>query len=41
MCHGSKTSKTIRFKTENPRHKDAIPYKRGEKHKGKYTEEYR
>ena len=28
-----KTGKTVRFKTNNPRHKDAVPYKRAEKHK--------
>lgn len=30
-------SKTIRFKTDNPRHNDAIPYKRAEKHKENYS----
>ena len=39
MCHGKiKSSKTIRFKTEHPRHKDAIPYKRDKKRN--YSEEY-
>ena len=35
MCyHGKyKTGKTVRYKTTEPRHKDAIPYKRAEKHK--------
>lgn len=29
MCHGKyKTSKTVRFKTEKPKHKNAIPYNR-------------
>ena len=34
MCyHGKyKTGKTVRYKTAEPRHKDAIPYKR-EKYK--------
>ena len=27
------TGKTVRFKTNNPRHKDVVPYKRAEKHK--------
>ena len=27
------TGKTVRFKAQEPRHKDAIPYKRAEKHK--------
>ena len=31
------SGKTIRFKTDNPRHKDAIPYKR-EKHKVDYRD---
>lgn len=32
MCHGKyNSSKTIRFKTEKPRHKDAMPYKRPRK----------
>lgn len=29
--------KTVKFKTENPRHKDAIPYKK-EKHKINYRD---
>ena len=35
MCWHNKyqTGKTVRFKTNNPRHKDAVPYKRAEKHK--------
>lgn len=34
MCHGiKKTNKDIRFKTDTPRHKNAIPYKRLVKHK--------
>ena len=33
-CHGKyQTGKTIRYKTAEPRHKDAVPYKRAEKHK--------
>ena len=28
-----RTGKTVRFKSDNPRHKDAIPYKRSVKHK--------
>lgn len=36
MCHGSKkSSKTIRFKTENPKHANVIPYKKP-KHKQDY-----
>lgn len=35
MCWHNKyqTGKTVRFKTNNPHHKDAVPYKRAEKHK--------
>ena len=35
MCyHGKyKTGKTVRYKTSEPRHKDAVPYKRAQKHK--------
>lgn len=29
MCHGDKCNgKTIKYKAERPRHKDAVPYKR-------------
>lgn len=39
MCHGAiKGSKTIRYKVENPRHKNAIPYKRRTKYKDDYTD---
>ena len=32
--HGEyRTGKTVRYKAENSRHKDAIPYKRAIKHK--------
>lgn len=35
MCWNEKykTGKTVHYKTAQPRHKDAIPYKRAEKHK--------
>ena len=35
MCWHSNyhTGKTVRFSTKNPRHKEAVPYKRTEKHK--------
>lgn len=42
MCHGQvKSSKTIRYKTDNPRHGNAVPYKRTDKHKSNYIAEYR
>lgn len=43
MCHGKYgyTGKTIRFRTDTPKHKDAIPYKRTEKHKASTCEEYK
>lgn len=28
-----KTGKTVRYKTDNPKHANAVPYKRAEKHK--------
>jgi hypothetical protein len=38
MAHGTyNTGKTIRFKTDNPRHKNAVPYNRNEKHKENYA----
>ena len=38
MCHGAyNTGKDIRYKTDNPKHKNAIPYKRAEKHKQNYV----
>lgn len=42
MAHGDyiRTGKTIRFKAENPKHKDAIPYKRTIKHKLSYAQSY-
>ena len=38
MAHGKQfmTGKTVRFKTDNPRHADATPYKRS-----KYKIDYR
>jgi len=37
--HGQiRSGKTIRFKSDDPHHKNAIPYKR-EKYKYKYAEE--
>ena len=35
MCwhQNYRTGKTVRYKADNPRHKDAVPYKRAEKHK--------
>ena len=35
MCwhQNYKTGKTVRHKTDNPKHVNAIPYKRAEKHK--------
>lgn len=42
MAHGQiKSSKTIRYKTDNPRHADAVPYKRAAKHKRDLFTEYR
>lgn len=40
MCHGGKypTGKTVRYKTAEPRHKNAVPYKRAEKHKTSYKD---
>lgn len=42
MCHGQvKESRTIRWsvkKSEKPRHINAIPYSRKEKHKGDYNQ---
>ncbi len=43
MCHGKYgfNGKTIRFKSENPKHKDAVPYRRTVKHKASTYEEYK
>lgn len=43
MAHGQYafTGKTIRFKTNAPRHDNAIPYTRKEKHKPSTYEEYK
>ena len=40
MCWNERfrTGKTVRFKTDNPKHKDAVPYKRAEKHKTSYKD---
>lgn len=40
MAHGryAFTGKTIRFKTNAPRHENATPYTRKEKHKSSYEE---
>ena len=32
------TGKTIRYTTKNPKHANAIPYKRAEKHKMSYKD---
>lgn len=38
MCHGNKvrSSKTIRYKAENPQHANAVPYNRS-----KYKQDFR
>lgn len=36
MCHGQQ-SKTTRWIPKEPRHKNAIPYKRTNKHKADYA----
>ena len=42
MCHGQiKGSKTIRYKSDNPRHINAIPYSRKDKHKENYAVNYK
>ena len=35
MCHGDKTKcgKTVRYKADRPRHKDAVPYNRSKSKK--------
>ena len=33
-----RTGKTIRYKTDNPKHANAVPYKRAEKHKMSYKD---
>lgn len=38
MCHGSNKSATIRFKG-GEHHKNAKPYKREKKHKGRFVED--
>lgn len=40
MCwhQGYKTGKTVRYKTDNPKHANAVPYKRAEKHKMSYKD---
>jgi hypothetical protein len=41
MCHGDKNNgKTVRYKTDNPKHKDAVPYKRLKKKNLREYEEY-
>ena len=42
MCHGQfNTSKTIRFKADEPHHKNAVPYKRKNKYKEDYLRDYK
>ena len=42
MCHGQmKNSKTVRFKKDEGHHKNTIPYKRTDKHKSNWTDDYR
>lgn len=39
MCHGQlKLSKTVRYKTKDGTHENAIPYKRTVKHKKDYAD---
>ena len=40
MCHHGKykTGQTVRYKAAEPHHKDAIPYKRAQKHKESYKD---
>lgn len=33
-----RSGKTVRYKAAEPRHKDAVPYKRATKHKTSYEE---